>query len=390
MLQCMLSKLRFGGTVDSESVSPTAINTIKAWMNATATHVCFNYDKDGGPAPNGCLPLPLHDITTLVKGYPSLSNDFLFNRRLNDNLWSLVKEYGREKSILVICTSRNSAAEAALLLKGEATAAVHDLKIQGKVGLNEFSWHPGSVYWTDRPSVLVRDQSHWETLQRAALQIENLDLQRVIPHGIGFSHAGLSWGDRCLVKALFESGDLRIVCSTNGTSGTMPPTSFSHTSTHHTLLPAHTKSITKQLLLILKGTKRYVSNYRATQSAGYSEADGYAVINIIRDAVTNLFSIPDVPALAVIMTEQKVGRLNSRLQCNAIFLSLSWSASYFLSQFAERTPLPSPPPISKDQRRRRVVLDHQTKQSRSRPYPNRAFIPERMPLHRDLHWDGDR
>jgi len=287
VMQHMLSNLRFGGTVDLESVSPTAISTIRTWINATLTNVCFA-DNAGEPAASGCLSLPLHNVTTLIKGYPSSANEFLFDRRLNDCLWPLVKEYGRQKSVVILCTSRNSAMEAALALVDNVVAAAQELKTpqKGNVGQNEFSWHPGSMYWTNRPSVLVRDQSHWETLQRAALKMENLELKRLVPHGIGFLHAGMSLGDKCLMKALFESGDLRILCCT-------APPSLTHAES------------ARQLLIILKGTKRYVNSYKATETAGYSEADGYAVINIIREAAVKLFG-KSLPALAIIMTEQKV------------------------------------------------------------------------------------
>lgn len=47
-------------------------------------------------------------LTTHVKGYALAKNNFLFERRLNDHVYSLVKEYSRGRPALVFCRCADS------------------------------------------------------------------------------------------------------------------------------------------------------------------------------------------------------------------------------------------------------------------------------------------
>lgn len=42
-------------------------------------------------------------LTTHVKGYNPSKNDFLFERRLNDHVYTIVKEYSKGRPALVFC-----------------------------------------------------------------------------------------------------------------------------------------------------------------------------------------------------------------------------------------------------------------------------------------------
>ena len=42
-------------------------------------------------------------LTTHVKGYAPSKNDFLFERRLNDHVYTITKEYSKGRPALVFC-----------------------------------------------------------------------------------------------------------------------------------------------------------------------------------------------------------------------------------------------------------------------------------------------
>ena len=45
-------------------------------------------------------------IQTIVKGFPPAKNDFLFERRLNEKVFSVVQEHWGQKPVLAFCSSR--------------------------------------------------------------------------------------------------------------------------------------------------------------------------------------------------------------------------------------------------------------------------------------------
>lgn len=81
-------------------------------------------------------------LRTIIRGYPKTSNDFLFDRRLNDHIFSVLNEFSRGKPALVFCPSRKGTSEAAARIAKDAARAVTD----------------------GRPSVLVRSRDHHQRL----------------------------------------------------------------------------------------------------------------------------------------------------------------------------------------------------------------------------------
>lgn len=118
-----------------------------------------------------------------MKGYAPCKNDFLFERRLNDYLPSLVADYSKGRPTLVFCASRKGAAEAAGYLAGRGA--------------------------------YVRDGQHAERLAQAAGRTRNKALAAALAAGVGFHHAAMEAEERSLVEELFLAGLLPVLATTS-------------------------------------------------------------------------------------------------------------------------------------------------------------------------------
>jgi len=111
-------------------------------------------------------PVKLHNI---VRGYIKSGNDFMFDRRLTDHVFSVVQENSRGKPSLVFCPSRAGVVNTALRVAREAARAA------------------GGV----RPSVFLRDPSHHDHLSHLSGALQDASLRECIVAGVGFHHAAM-------------------------------------------------------------------------------------------------------------------------------------------------------------------------------------------------------
>ncbi len=108
----------------------------------------------------------------MVRGYEMAKNDWMFEKRLNDHVWGLVKELGRCKPALVFCSSRAGTVETAQRMMREAAK-----EVQGR-GL----------------SSLIRDEMQQQRLKAVASQIPDAKLRDCLAVGVAFHHSGEQWG----------------------------------------------------------------------------------------------------------------------------------------------------------------------------------------------------
>ncbi|KAG7669274.1 putative DExH-box ATP-dependent RNA helicase DExH17 [Nannochloris sp. 'desiccata'] len=196
-------------------------------------------------------------LTTTVKGYQKTSNDFLFDRRLTDNIWPVITEYNRGRPALIFCSSRNGTASTAAHISREASRAAGG----------------------NRPSCLLRDPAHHAGLSQAACNVTDTQLRDCIVSGVGFHNASVTPEDRAVVESLFRAGDLLVLCTTS-------------TLAVGVNLPAY--------LVVIKGTRRY-AGAESSDLSGYEEYDRSTVLQMIGRAGRPQF---DTEGAAVIMTQR--------------------------------------------------------------------------------------
>ncbi|KAL0055867.1 hypothetical protein WJX82_005206 [Trebouxia sp. C0006] len=192
-------------------------------------------------------------LRTIVKGYAPTKTDFLFERRLNDYIYSVVSEHSKGKPSLVFCSSR----------KGTVDTAMHLVSVVNKGGRG-----------------YIRDRNHHDVMQRLAATSSNKQLQQTLPAGIAFHNAGMDAIERAQVEELFIARDILVLCATS-------------TLAMGVNLPAH--------LVVLKGTRRWSSDGRET--AGYQEYDRTTCLQMIGRAGRPQF---DTEGVAVIMTQKQL------------------------------------------------------------------------------------
>jgi ATP-dependent DNA helicase HFM1/MER3 len=105
-----------------------------------------------------------------VNGYPHSGNPFTFERVLNFKLFDAIKAYSEQKGTLIFCPTQ----------KGTQQACE---QIISQMREREF----------------VENDKQLLSLIQAAKQISNSKLQTMIPQGVGFHNASLSFQDRNLV-----------------------------------------------------------------------------------------------------------------------------------------------------------------------------------------------
>ncbi|KAL2168415.1 hypothetical protein VTG60DRAFT_7276 [Thermothelomyces hinnuleus] len=122
-------------------------------------------------------------LQKIVYGFESTSNDFMFDKFLDQKLPGLLSKHAEHKPILVFCFTRKSC---------ESTAAM----------LAEFAaGRPeGDKLW------LVPSQG---------ISVMSRELQETIGFGVAFHHAGLDAQDRSAVEQGFLTGQLGVICCTS-------------------------------------------------------------------------------------------------------------------------------------------------------------------------------
>jgi ATP-dependent DNA helicase HFM1/MER3 len=231
-------------------------------VSATVPNVRDLAEWLGVPAPGVLVfgeetrPVPLQ---TVVRGYPKTTNDFLFDRRLSDNLYAVLAEFSRGRPALVFCPSRAGTSAAAALVAREAARRA------------------GGA----RPSELLRDPAHHARLAQAAAGLGDAQLRECVAAGVGFHHAAMQPEDRAAVEALFRAADLLVLCTTS-------------TLAVGVNLPA--------FLVVIKGTRRY-AGAEAADPSGYQEYERSTCLQMVGRAGRPQF---DTQGVAVIMTERQV------------------------------------------------------------------------------------
>ncbi|KAG8366674.1 hypothetical protein BUALT_Bualt17G0104100 [Buddleja alternifolia] len=147
----------------------------------------------------------------LIAGYTPAKNDFLFEKRLQNYIFDLLKQFSGGKSALIFCSTRKGAQEAAQRLSQIAMTFGHS-------------------------SPFIKSREQQDRLREASLSCSDKQMQSYILYGVGYHNGGLSLKDRNLIEGLFLNGDLQILCTTN-------------TLAHGINLPAHT--------VIIKSTQHF-------------------------------------------------------------------------------------------------------------------------------------
>lgn len=122
-------------------------------------------------------------LQKLVYGFDSNSNDFIFDKFLDQKLPGLISKHARQKPILIFCFTRKSC---------ESTAAM----------LADFA--------SDRP-----DGNDIWPVPKQRIPVVSRELQEIVRFGVAFHHAGLDPQDRVAVEQNFLQGQLGVICCTS-------------------------------------------------------------------------------------------------------------------------------------------------------------------------------
>jgi ATP-dependent DNA helicase HFM1/MER3 len=122
-------------------------------------------------------------LQKFVYGFDSNSNDFIFDKFLDQKLPGLISKHARRKPILIFCFTRKSC---------ETTAAM----------LADFA--------SDRPDGNVI----WP-FPTQHIPVVSRELQEIVRFGVAFHHAGLDPQDRAAVEQNFLKGQLGVICCTS-------------------------------------------------------------------------------------------------------------------------------------------------------------------------------
>ena len=117
-------------------------------------------------------------LRTVVRGYQPTKTDFLFERRLNDHIASVLSEFSSGKPTLVFCSSRKGASDTALHLA------------RGSGGGGHASY--------------VRNAQQAARLAAVAAGLRgNAALRECVLVGVGFHHAAMEPAERGAVEQAF-------------------------------------------------------------------------------------------------------------------------------------------------------------------------------------------
>ncbi|KAI5800118.1 Sec63 Brl domain-containing protein [Geopyxis carbonaria] len=118
-----------------------------------------------------------------VYGIQSYSNDFAFDKNLNQKLPEVLRNHSSGKPVIIFCLSRSMCVSTAKFISE--------------------TWRQ----WSDIDKL-------WRS-PRGNMAFKDSDLQATSVCGIAFHHAGLDVNDRFLVEDLFLRGELTVICCTS-------------------------------------------------------------------------------------------------------------------------------------------------------------------------------
>ncbi|KAF3218268.1 Sec63 [Orbilia oligospora] len=122
-------------------------------------------------------------LEKVVYGYQANSNDFVFDKFLDQKLYEVIQKHSQRKPVMVFCATRNICVSTAKVL-AEKWSSTSGRERPWPAPLTNFS---------------LRDR----------------DLQLTGKSGVAFHHAGLEITDRTLIEKLFLEGHLSVICCTS-------------------------------------------------------------------------------------------------------------------------------------------------------------------------------
>ncbi|KAK6509182.1 Sec63 [Arthrobotrys musiformis] len=122
-------------------------------------------------------------LEKVVYGYQANSNDFIFDKFLDQKLYEVIQKHSQRKPVMVFCATRNICVSTAKILAEKWSTA----------GGRERPW----------PAPLTN------------FSLRDKDLQSTGKAGVVFHHAGLEATDRNLIERLFLEGHISVICCTS-------------------------------------------------------------------------------------------------------------------------------------------------------------------------------
>ncbi|KXX76301.1 ATP-dependent DNA helicase MER3 [Madurella mycetomatis] len=180
-LEAVVSRMKtIGANVRFVALSATVPNSdgIAKWLgrdhkNQQLPAHCETFGEEYRPV----------KLQKFVYGFESNSNDFIFDKFLDQKLPGLISRHAQRKPILVFCFTRKSC---------ESTAAT----------LAEFA--------SGRP-----DGDKLWPVPSQRVPIISRELQEIVKFGVAFHHAGLDAQDRTSIEHNFLTGQLGVICCTS-------------------------------------------------------------------------------------------------------------------------------------------------------------------------------
>ncbi|KAK6362952.1 Sec63 [Orbilia blumenaviensis] len=124
-------------------------------------------------------------LEKIVYGYQANSNDFVFDKFLDQKLYEVIQKHSQRKPVMIFCATRNICVSTAKILAEKWNGA----------GGREKAW----------PTPLVN----------FSLRDKDLQCKLTGKSGVAFHHAGLEVTDRNLIEKLFLEGHISVICCTS-------------------------------------------------------------------------------------------------------------------------------------------------------------------------------
>ncbi|KAF3257098.1 Sec63 [Orbilia oligospora] len=122
-------------------------------------------------------------LEKVVYGYQANSNDFVFDKFLDQKLYEVIQKHSQRKPVMVFCATRNICVSTAKVL-------------------------------AEKWSSTSGRERHWPA-PLTNFSLRDRDLQLTGKSGVAFHHAGLEITDRTLIEKLFLEGHLSVICCTS-------------------------------------------------------------------------------------------------------------------------------------------------------------------------------
>ncbi|KAF3930892.1 hypothetical protein ABW19_dt0205545 [Dactylella cylindrospora] len=180
-LEAVISRMKsIGSRVRFVALSATVPNSgdIASWLGKD----CENSKSPAHEERLGEEFRPVK-LEKVVYGYPTNSNDFIFDKYLDQKLYEVIQKHSQRKPVMVFCATRNICVSTAKLLAEK--------------------WSGSNTRERPWPAPLTN------------FSLRDRDLQATGKSGVAFHHAGLDSTDRGLIEKLFLEGHISVICCTS-------------------------------------------------------------------------------------------------------------------------------------------------------------------------------